>query len=57
VRQAVCAYTECSAGFGISLLTAPFLASVCVVLYFDRRIRAEALDVQLVADRLAIDGD
>jgi hypothetical protein len=41
----------------LSMLTAPFLASVCVVLYFDRRIRAEALDVQLVAERLVIAGD
>jgi hypothetical protein len=44
-------------GFVLNLLTAPFLACVCVVLYYDRRIRAEALDVQMMTDRLAIAGD
>lgn len=44
-------------GWALNLLTAPFLASVCVVLYYDRRVRAEALDVQMVTDRLALAGD
>jgi hypothetical protein len=44
-------------GWVLNLLTAPFLAAVCVVLYYDRRIRAEALDVQLATERLAIAGD
>jgi hypothetical protein len=41
----------------LNLLTAPFLACVCVVLYYDRRVRAEALDVQMMTDRLAVAGD
>lgn len=44
-------------GWVLNLLTAPFLACVCVVLYYDRRVRAEALDVQLAAERLAVAGD
>jgi hypothetical protein len=44
-------------GWVLNLLTAPFLASVCVVLYYDRRVRAEALDVQAITDRLAVAGD
>lgn len=43
-------------GMVLNLLTAPFLACVCVVLYYDRRVRAEALDVRMVTDRLALAG-
>lgn len=35
-------------------LTTPFLLSVIVVQYYDRRVRTEALDVQAMADRLAM---
>ena len=44
-------------GMVVNILTIPFLAAVMVVLYFDRRVRTEALDVQLMADRLAVAGD
>lgn len=37
----------------VGILTTPFLVSVIVLLYFDRRVRTEALDVQLMTDRLA----
>lgn len=40
-------------GLGVSVLTTPFLVAVIVLLYFDRRVRTEALDVQMAADRLA----
>jgi hypothetical protein len=42
---------------GVSILTAPFMVAVIVLLYFDRRVRTEALDVQMMADRLALAGD
>ena len=38
---------------GVGVLTTPFMAAVIVMLYFDRRVRTEALDVQMAADRLA----
>jgi hypothetical protein len=41
----------------ISLFTGPFMVSVMVLLYFDRRVRTEALDVQMMTDRLALAGD
>ncbi|HEX2078151.1 MAG TPA: hypothetical protein VHG08_10595 [Longimicrobium sp.] len=41
----------------VSVLTTPFLVSVIVLLYYDRRVRTEALDVRLAADRLAVAGD
>lgn len=34
-------------------ITTPFSVAVTVLLYFDRRVRTEALDVQMMADRLA----
>lgn len=40
-----------------NVLTAPFLASVMVLTYYDRRVRTEALDVRLAAERLAVAGD
>ena len=40
----------------ISVLTTPFMTSVLVVLYYDRRVRAEALDVRMVAERLTLAG-
>lgn len=39
--------------WGVGVLTTPFMASVIVLLYFDRRVRTEALDVQMAAERLA----
>jgi hypothetical protein len=40
-------------GLGVSVLTTPFMAAVVSLAYFDRRMRTEALDVQLAAERLA----
>lgn len=42
---------------GVGVLTTPFMIAVIVLLYFDRRVRTEALDVQMAADRLAFAGD
>jgi hypothetical protein len=42
---------------GVGILTTPFLVAVVVLLYFDRRVRTEALDVQMMADALALAGD
>jgi hypothetical protein len=42
---------------GVGILTGPFMVAVIVLLYFDRRVRTEALDVQMMADRLAVAGD
>ena len=44
-------------GMGVGILTTPFLASVIVLLYFDPRVRTEALDVQMMADHLAVAGN
>ena len=44
-------------GWAASVLTTPFMVSVVVLQYFDRRVRTEALDVQMMADRLAVAGD
>lgn len=44
-------------GMVVSILTTPFMVSVIVLQYFDRRVRTEALDVQMMADRLAVAGD
>ena len=38
----------------VSALTTPFMVAAIVILYFDRRVRTEALDVQLAADALAV---
>ena len=38
-----------------SALTTPFMTAAMVILYFDRRVRTEALDVQLAADALEAD--
>lgn len=38
-----------------SALTTPFMVAALVILYFDRRVRTEAYDVQLAADELADD--
>lgn len=40
----------------ISVLTMPFLLSVMTVLYYDRRVRTEALDVQILTERLRLAG-
>ena len=37
-------------------LTLPFLPAVLVLLYYDRRVRMEALDVQLLTERLGVAG-
>jgi hypothetical protein len=42
---------------GVGVLTGPFMIAVIVLLYFDRRVRTEALDVQMMTDRLAVAGD
>jgi hypothetical protein len=42
---------------GIGVFTGPFMVAVMVLLYFDRRVRTEALDVQMMTDRLALAGD
>lgn len=39
----------------VSALTTPFMIASTVILYFDRRVRTEAFDVQLAADELAAD--
>ena len=44
-------------GMGVGVLTTPFMVAVIVLLYFDRRVRTEALDVQMATDRLAVAGD
>jgi hypothetical protein len=44
-------------GMAVGLFTGPFMVSVMVLLYFDRRVRTEALDVQMMTDRLALAGD
>lgn len=41
-------------GWAVGVLTTPFMVSVIVLQYFDRRVRTEALDVQMMADRLAV---
>jgi hypothetical protein len=41
---------------GVGILTTPFLTAVIVLLYFDRRVRTEALDVQMMTDSLAVAG-
>jgi hypothetical protein len=38
------------------VLTTPFMVSVFVLTYFDRRVRTEALDVQVMTDSLATAG-
>lgn len=38
---------------GVGVLTTPFMTAVIMLLYFDRRVRTEALDVQMAADRLS----
>jgi hypothetical protein len=38
---------------GLSIFTMPFLSAVLTVLYYDRRVRTEALDVQIAAAELA----
>lgn len=42
---------------GVGVLTTPFMVAVIVLLYYDRRVRTEALDVQMLTDRLAVAGD
>ena len=39
-----------------SILTTPFMVAAVVLLYFDRRVRTEALDVQMAADSLGVAG-
>jgi hypothetical protein len=49
-------FTQQLLGMGAGVLTTPFMVAVIVLLYFDRRVRTEALDVQMAADRLAVAG-
>ena len=37
----------------VGALTTPFMTAALVILYFDRRVRTEALDVQVMTDSLA----
>jgi hypothetical protein len=51
---------EAGAGFAmlaVGIAAAPFVASVFVLAYYDRRVRTEALDVQLMTESLALAGD
>lgn len=51
---------EAGAGFAmlaVGIAAAPFIASVFVLAYYDRRVRTEALDVQLMTESLALAGD
>jgi hypothetical protein len=51
---------EAWAGFAmlaVGIAAAPFIASVFVLAYYDRRVRTEALDVQLMTESLALAGD
>jgi hypothetical protein len=41
----------------VAIAAAPFIASVFVLAYYDRRVRTEALDVQLMTESLALAGD
>jgi hypothetical protein len=43
-------------GLAVNILTTPFMVAVMVLQYFDRRVRTEALDVQIAADGLAVAG-
>jgi hypothetical protein len=40
----------------VAVLTTPFLPSVLVMLYYDRRVRTEALDVEILTDQLRLAG-
>jgi len=40
----------------VSMLTTPFLMCVIVLLYYDRRVRTEALDLQLLTEDLRLAG-
>ena len=51
---------EAGGGFvilAVAIAAAPFIASVFVLAYYDRRVRTEALDVQLMTESLALAGD
>jgi hypothetical protein len=43
------------AGTLSSMLTTPFVAAFVTVLYFDLRVRKEAFDLQLLAQRIGVD--
>jgi hypothetical protein len=40
----------------VIVLTMPFLPAVLVMLYYDRRVRTEALDVQILTEQLGLAG-
>lgn len=44
-------------GWVATVLTTPFVVSAIVLNYFDRRVRTEGLDVQVMADGLALAGE
>jgi hypothetical protein len=48
------AVIESSASFLISALTYPFFVAATTLLYFDRRVRSEAYDLELATDGLAM---
>jgi hypothetical protein len=53
------AWAEAAQGFvilAVGIAAAPFVASVFVLAYYDRRVRTEALDVQLMTESLALAG-
>jgi hypothetical protein len=50
------AFAVNSGGQLLSALTWPFSIAALVLLYYDRRVRAEALDVQLAAEQLPVAG-
>jgi hypothetical protein len=43
------------AGTVSSLITTPFVAAFLTVLYFDLRVRKEAFDLQLLAERIGVE--
>jgi hypothetical protein len=48
-------WTQQVANSVVGALTTPFMIASIVILYFDRRVRTEAFDVQLATDQLAAD--
>ncbi len=43
------------AGTGSKLVTTPFVAAFVIVVYFDLRVRKEAFDLQLLAERIGVE--
>ncbi|HST58604.1 MAG TPA: hypothetical protein VLK84_07950 [Longimicrobium sp.] len=53
-QQVIAVLMQQLLSLAITMLTMPFLVNVMVVLYYDRRVRSEALDVQMVTDQLGL---